>query len=130
MSSLTKEERKKRLGLIPTDEELERMKKREKKLINSQGIQFPKFKRVHATCLVITLVFLQSVQLYGQSDTITLKMVNGTIEDVLKEIRRQTGINYLFNHEQLQKQEKMTISIKKGSVEEVLKQCLKKTFTK
>ena len=30
MSTLTKEERKKRLGLIPTDEELERMKKKGK----------------------------------------------------------------------------------------------------
>lgn len=30
MSTLTKEERKKRLGLIPTDEELERIKKKGK----------------------------------------------------------------------------------------------------
>ena len=30
MSTLSKEERKKRLGLIPTDEELDRMKKRGK----------------------------------------------------------------------------------------------------
>ena len=30
MSTLTKEERKKRLGLIPTDEELERMEKKGK----------------------------------------------------------------------------------------------------
>jgi len=32
MSTLTKEERKKRLGLIPTDEELERMKKKGKNI--------------------------------------------------------------------------------------------------
>ena len=30
MSTLTKDERKKRLGLIPTDEELDRMKKKRK----------------------------------------------------------------------------------------------------
>ncbi|MBN1116892.1 MAG: TonB-dependent receptor [Bacteroidales bacterium] len=103
------------------------MKKRVKKLKKPRGIPFHSVGTGLLFLMALTFLLLPSITLYSQSQTISVKIENGSFEDVLKEIRKQTGMNYLFNEEQLQNAKTNTISIKieKASVEEVLKLCFK-----
>lgn len=64
---------------------------------------------------------------YAQEKKVTLNIENVSIEEVLKEIQKQTGLNYLFNHEELQNEALVSIHAYNESVEQVLKQCLKNT---
>jgi hypothetical protein len=105
------------------------MKKRKEKL--KKSICIKKHKTFWKSTFVVTMVimFLLSPRAFCQSEVVSIKITNGSIEDVLKKIKQQTGLKYLFNHEQLkkQKEKKISINVEKSSVEKVLKQCLKNT---
>ena len=50
-------------------------------------------------------------------------MVNTEIVEILNEIQRQTGLNYLLNHEEIPDNARVTVKVNNASVEEALDQC-------
>jgi len=74
--------------------------------------------------LIIQLIFIPGA-LYGQEKAVTLHLKDAALEDVLREIRNQTGLDYIFNHEEIPRGTRITIDITNAPVQEALDQCFK-----
>jgi TonB-linked SusC/RagA family outer membrane protein len=72
---------------------------------------------------IILLATLLQVQARGYAQMISIKAQNVSIEQVFKEIKKQTDYDFFYDLEMLQKTKPVTISVKNSSIEEVLKQC-------
>lgn len=92
---------------------------------------FPLFRLTRTVILVLLLfpfAFLEA-----QTPRITIQLTDTTVEAIIDQIRSQTEINFIYNHEELERCPLVTVSVTKGTVEEVLEQCLAgsgMTFTK
>ncbi len=75
---------------------------------------------------ICAFLFFATV-LEAQVETISISLRDTTVEAIINEIRNQTEIDFIFNHEELDKCPKVSVSVSNGSVEEVLNQCLKNT---
>jgi TonB-linked SusC/RagA family outer membrane protein len=77
----------------------------------------------------MTFILLFSCALHvcatGLSQQVTLKKQNATLEEVFKEIRKQTGYNFLFTSSTLQNARKVSIDVQKASLTEVMAICAK-----
>ena len=84
-----------------------------------------KFLRImKLTIIVLIATFLQvSAASYGQK--ITLSVKNITLENVLKEIKKQSGYNILYNPYVLKEASLINIEVKNASMERVLEKCFK-----
>ncbi len=73
--------------------------------------------------LILTAMIMQvSAATLGQS--ITLNAKNASLSNIIKEIREQSGYDFFFNKELIQKSKPVTLNVKNASIEEVLTQCL------
>jgi TonB-linked SusC/RagA family outer membrane protein len=80
------------------------------------------------TLLLIFICLLTSVQLYGQKPpAITLSVKNVPLETVLAQIKKQTGITFVYNKEVLKITGKLSIQVEKADLETVLKMCFRNT---
>jgi len=77
--------------------------------------------RVAAILLFMTIMQV-SASTYGQR--ITIHKRNASLEEVFKEIRKQSGYDFLFNRELLKEAPPVNIRVTNASLEEVLKSCL------
>ena len=76
------------------------------------------------TSILITITFLHAAAA-GIAQTVTLDMTNVPIQQVFKEVSRQTGISIVYRETFLKDVQPVTISVKDASVKEVLDLCLK-----
>ncbi|TKG95334.1 SusC/RagA family TonB-linked outer membrane protein [Puteibacter caeruleilacunae] len=85
-------------------------------------------------CLMImklTFVFMLlglmtvSAGVYSQSAKLNLRITNGTLEEVFREIERQSDYSFLFKDESLDKTKVVTINKRNATVQEVLEHLLK-----
>lgn len=60
----------------------------------------------------------------AQITTVSLDMEDMELEEVLREIKNQTGLNYFFSHDEVPEGTRITINIENASVEESLRKCL------
>ncbi len=100
------------------------------KIIDTSTIGFKKpkgIKRFIRLFVLLNLVLFSYGKLYAQSELVSLSLSDTTLEAVINEIRNQTEINFLYNHEELNKYKNISISVKNVSVYEALKQSLKNT---
>jgi hypothetical protein len=67
------------------------------------------------------------LSLHAQEERLNLSMEDTTVEAVLNEIRIQTEIDFVYNHEELSSCPRVSIHKQGGSIEEVLELCLKDT---
>ncbi|MFC2137758.1 secretin and TonB N-terminal domain-containing protein [Bacteroidota bacterium] len=74
--------------------------------------------------IILLLIFGNTT---AQTKNITINIKDASIEDVLKEIQKQTGLNYLYNHEEISDKTTITINAKNESVNNIMEQCLKNT---
>ena len=75
------------------------------------------------TCILLLLAVLQvSATTYAQK--ISLKYKNAPLEDVLLNIRQQSGFDFLYSSDLLTKAKPVTINLKEASIEEALKICV------
>lgn len=77
--------------------------------------------------LCLTLAIFFSGNLLAQENRINISLNNTTVEVVLNEIRNQSDVNIIYNHEELKACPKISVNIKNLTVEDALKQCLKDT---
>ncbi len=82
--------------------------------------------RLSYILLFLILALLPLVS-YSQEKKVTINMENANIVEVLKEIQKQTGLNYLLNHEEIPEGIKVTVKATNENVDVVLKQCFKNT---
>ena len=83
-------------------------------------------KLIYISYLTIFLVIAFNVA-FGQKQMISLELKDVKLEDVFQEIRNQTDVSFVFNHEELEKAPKISISVNQKPVEEVLKIALQET---
>lgn len=83
------------------------------------------------TLMIMRLIFILTVVAflhasadgYGQKVTISTK--DASLESVFKEIKKQTGYNFIFNYDWLQEANKVTIDVEKAPLDQVLEICFK-----
>lgn len=75
--------------------------------------------------ILILLACLMQVSAASFGQRVTLKQNNATLENVLKEIRLQTGYNFIYNADLIEKANGINVNVKNATVEEVLKSILK-----
>ncbi|MCK5367917.1 MAG: carboxypeptidase-like regulatory domain-containing protein, partial [Cyclobacteriaceae bacterium] len=77
--------------------------------------------------LTIAAALLLTSILHAQSDTISLKLTDVTIETAINEIRNQTDVSFIFNDEELSRAPKISVSVDEVTVEVALAKILKNT---
>ena len=76
------------------------------------------------TAIILWLACMQA-SVGGFAQTVTLSLKNASLEHVFKEIRKQTGYEFLYNTEMLEKAGKITIEIKNQPLPQALDACFK-----
>jgi len=77
---------------------------------------------------VILLATLLQVQASGYAQRITITARNIRLEQVFKEIKKQTDYNFFYDQEMVQVAPPVSISVKNATVEKVLEQCFAGQF--
>ncbi|MBN1188015.1 MAG: TonB-dependent receptor [Bacteroidales bacterium] len=103
------------------------MKKKKTKFERLAVIGQCKQKRKVILFVLLIAFFYLPLTTYSQEKTITLNKQSVDLEEVLKEIQKQTGLNYIFNHEEIRETTKITIKVTSQPVSKVLELCLKNT---
>jgi hypothetical protein len=84
---------------------------------------FRKFKQLTIGIILLLNVF----NVEAQDSIFNISFDNATIETVFGELRNQSDINFIFNHEQLNKCAPVKISLSNATLKEVLLEILKDT---
>lgn len=74
------------------------------------------------TIILLVTAFLQFAQA-SKAQRITFSQKNATLEEVFKEIRKQSGYDFFYDIEDLKKAKRVDLSVKNETLEEVLKRC-------
>jgi len=79
--------------------------------------------------LIISVFCFLLIQLpfnvFCQSKKISINVSNAAVEDFLKEVRKQSGMNYILNHEEVPRNIKINLKLRSVSVEKVLDEAFK-----
>src|SRR6185312_9748524 len=77
----------------------------------------------------ITVIILLAASLHvcatGYSQKITLSVKNASLEKVFKDIRKQSGYNFLYSYSDLKKAEPISLNVANSEITEVLNLCFK-----
>lgn len=76
--------------------------------------------------VLILLVILPLIT-FSQEKRVTIKKNYENLEQVLKDIQKQTGLDYIFNDEKLPADYKLSLDVKDETVTKVLEKALKQT---
>ncbi|WEK17650.1 MAG: TonB-dependent receptor [Candidatus Pedobacter colombiensis] len=74
------------------------------------------------TTILLLTAFLQFAHA-GKAQRITFSQRNASLEDVFKEIRKQSGFDFFYDVEDIRKAKRIDLSVKNETLEEVLKRC-------
>jgi len=61
----------------------------------------------------------------AQAQTVSLNVKNATLQVVIKEVIRQTGVSIIYNEALISKQPNVTLRVKNATIQDVLRECLK-----
>ncbi|AYB31963.1 SusC/RagA family TonB-linked outer membrane protein [Chryseolinea soli] len=87
----------------------------------------PKIFRVAKLTVFISLVFLMKISAHSNAQTVTLKLKNATVQEVLKQLSRKTGISIVYDEAYFEKASRIDIDVKDVPLENVLDICLKQS---
>ena len=79
------------------------------------------------TAILILAACLQ-VSAKGYSQKVTLSMRGAPLQKVFKEIQKQTGYNFLYTYELLEKAGKIDVKVHDATLQTALQQCLQGTY--
>jgi TonB-linked SusC/RagA family outer membrane protein len=82
-----------------------------------------KFLLVMKLILVLMISAIVQVSANGYAQSISLSENKTTLEKIFKEIKKQTGYNFLYNTQMLKKTHAVNIDVANGSIGEVLDLC-------
>ncbi|MGE8379526.1 MAG: STN and carboxypeptidase regulatory-like domain-containing protein, partial [Sphingobacterium sp.] len=75
-------------------------------------------------CILILIISMVHVHAASFGQQVTLDIKNGHLVDVLDEIQKQTGYEFLYNNKLINKQKRVTIKAKNRNFKEVLQEFL------
>ena len=101
--------------------------KENEKMTDHNLCYFKKTEKLRNYYLILILLITLTFRGYGKDQFVTIKTENAEIEFLLKEIQKQTGLNYMLNHEEIPAGTKISIDVKNENVHKVLELCLKNT---
>lgn len=78
--------------------------------------------RINLTIIMLTSMLLQ-VSAVGYSQVITLSKTNAQLQDVIREIRKQSGYDFVYTNPQMKLAKPVTVNIVKGSLTSALNAC-------
>ena len=84
-------------------------------------------KRKMLRCLFLLCVVFLPGAVWGQQQKVTLDFKEAKVQDVFKEINRQTGLDFVYNVTQLQEINPVTLQVENVTVEAALTQLLEGT---
>ncbi len=87
---------------------------------HSIAIKILHVMRFYLLFLIVSITQAFSSTLYSQSASLTLRMSNTTIEDVLNRIEEQTEFRFLYNKKIVDVEHKVNVSTKNGKITDVL----------
>lgn len=93
----------------------------------SLGGSWREVSRIMKLTAIILLSACLTASAKGFSQTVTLSEKNAPLEKVFKEIKKQTGYNFLYTLEQLNQAGNVNIQLRNASLQEALAQCLQNT---
>ncbi|HXB06769.1 MAG TPA: SusC/RagA family TonB-linked outer membrane protein [Puia sp.] len=74
------------------------------------------------TAILILVACLES-QARGYAQNITISVKDGTLEQVFKVLKRQTGYNFIYTREQLEHATRITLELRNVTLQQALDQC-------
>ena len=77
--------------------------------------------------IFLVTLLLVTIPVFSQAPLLNLDMSDTTVEAVIDEIRIQTDLDFIFNHEALEGCPRVSLKVVNGTVNEVLKLCLQNT---
>ena len=86
--------------------------------------RYPAMQRVLFSVFLFSLTLVFSTGLFAQKSVVSLSLQDTAVEAVIHEIRNQTDIDFIFNHEELDKCPRVSVSVSGENVETVLNHCL------
>lgn len=89
----------------------------------SQGIIGSKKTVVPMKILLLNIVFCLIISANGYSQAITLVLKKVPLEKAFKEIKKQSGYNFVYTRDQISKSNSVSIRIKDASIKQVLDIC-------
>ena len=87
--------------------------------------KFLKSRDLRKCGLILLGIFFLSTSVWAQTAIVSLSFKDTTVAAVLNEIRNQTDISFIYNHEEIEKCPKVTVNVVDATVEEVLNLSLK-----
>ena len=84
---------------------------------------FKKIMRLMKLTLLLTVCAVLQLSAAGYGQQVSLSKKGATLESVFREIRKQTGYNFLYNTEMMQEARSVDIDVRRASVEEALRIC-------
>ena len=87
---------------------------------HSTAIKILHVMRFYLLFLIVSITQAFGSTLYSQSASLTLRMSNTTIEDVLNRIEEQTEFRFLYNKKIVDVEHKVNVSTKNGKITDVL----------
>ncbi len=73
--------------------------------------------------MIISLLFLQQVDAKVSSRTVTYSCKESSLKNVLKEINKQTGFEFLYNSQMLNKSKPISVELDKATLSQALESC-------
>ncbi len=80
------------------------------------------FMRINLTCLILFVAFLQ-VTLAANAQKISLSKKNASLTEIFKELRKQSGYDFLINKDQIKISKPVTIQANENELTDVLNKC-------
>ena len=82
---------------------------------------------INKYCLIIALNLFFAIAVQAQTDLITLKFTDVSIETAIDEIRTQTDVSFIANDEEISQAPKISVSLEDVTVEAALTEILRNT---
>lgn len=79
--------------------------------------------RIMKISVLLILVFCMQVSAKTDAQSITLSVKNGRMENVLKDLRRQSGFDFVYTVDVLKKAKSVTLNLKNADIVSALKEC-------
>lgn len=75
--------------------------------------------------MILTVLFTQQIYAKVNAQTVTISCETASLKSVFKEINKQTGFEFVYNSEMLDKSKPVSVKLEKASISEALNNCFK-----
>jgi len=75
--------------------------------------------------IILSVIFMQQVYAGANAQTITLSCQKVSMKNIFREINRQTGYEFLYNSQMIEKASPVSVNLEKATLSEALETCFK-----